>query len=136
MWDSMKAMTNMAPIKMGLCVPNEKEKANELNNFCARFETTDFSHEHKAALESVPMHSDLRITVEQREVQKMFSHTCPRKASGPDGICCRLLHSCSQELAEAWCPIYQRSLDSCTVPSTWKDYYNPCPQKAMLQGKQ
>ena len=127
----MKAMTNMAPAKKGLCVSNEKEKANELNNFYARFETADFLHEQKVALESVPTHSDLGITVDQGDVQRMFAHTCPRKASGPDGICGRLLHSCSQELAEAWCPIYQKSLDSSIVPSTWKDsVIIPVPKKA------
>ncbi|KAK0141076.1 hypothetical protein N1851_021929 [Merluccius polli] len=34
--------------------------------------------------------------------------TCPRKATGPDGISGFLLKSCSDELAEAWCPIYQK----------------------------
>ena len=131
MWESMKAMTNMAPAKKGLCVSNEKEKANELNNFYARFESTDFLQEQKIALESVPTDSDLRIILDQDDVQRTFAHTCPRKASGPDGICGRLLHSCSQELAEAWCPIYQKSLDTHTVPSVWKDsVIIPVPKKA------
>lgn len=39
-------------------------------------------------------------------------------ASGPDGISARLLKSCSEELAEAWGPIYQKSIDT-HVPSLW-----------------
>ncbi len=39
-WDSMKAMTNVVPVKTSpLCALKEAERANELNNFYARFET-------------------------------------------------------------------------------------------------
>ena len=61
----------------------------------------------------------------------LFSDICPRKASGPDGISGRLLKSCSKELAEAWCPIFQKSLVSHVVPSTWKSsIIIPVPKKA------
>ena len=42
-----------------------------------------------------------------------------------------LLISCSEEMAEAWCPIYQKSLDLHTVPSIWKNStIIPVPKKA------
>lgn len=64
-------------------------------------------------------------------VARLFSYFCPRKASGPDGISGRLLKSCSKELADAWCPIFQKSLDTHSVPSTWKSStIIPVPKKA------
>ena len=59
----------------------------------------------------------------------MFRRVCPRKASGPDDISGTLLKACYGEMAEAWCPIFQRSLDSHAV--TWKDsIIIPVPKKA------
>lgn len=64
-------------------------------------------------------------------MERLFSHVCSGKASGPDGISGRLLQSCSKVLAEAWCPIYQKSVDTHTVPSIWKSYVIiPVPKKA------
>ena len=64
-------------------------------------------------------------------MRRIFKHVCPRKASGPDGISGTLLKACYEEMAEAWCPIFQKSLDSHAVPSTWKDsIIIPVPKKA------
>lgn len=121
LWDSMKKMTNMAPVKHGLCVANEEEKANELCDFFSRFETVDFSAEREAALESIPNSERPNISIKQKGVRRMFKQVCPRKAAGPDGISGALLKACSEEMAEVWCPIYQKSLDLNTVPLSWKN---------------
>ncbi len=129
LWDSMKAMTNMAPAKRCINVINEG-KANELNNFFCRFESRDFLHEQKAALDCIPASDSGMIVTDQHTVERLFAGICPRKASGPDNISRRLLKSCSSELAEAWCPIYQKSLDTHCVPSIWKSFIIiPVPQK-------
>ena len=71
------------------------------------------------------------FTINQHAVERLFSDICPRKASGSDGISGRLQKSCSKELAEAWCPIFQKSLDSHVVHSTWKSsIIIPVPKKA------
>ncbi len=131
LWDSMKYMTNMAPAKRSINVIDEGAKANELNDFYCRFEVRDFSQEQKIALDALSVLDSFKVTIDQHMVERLFSRVCPSKASGPDGISGRLLKSCSEELAEAWCPIYQKSLDTHTVPSIWKSsIIIPVPKKA------
>lgn len=117
LWDSMKTMTNMTPAKRCMNVLYEKEKAYELNNFFCQFDSRDFSHEKKTAMDGVP-ESGPGVIIDQHTVARLFSYICPRKGSGPDGISGHLLWSCRKELAEAWCPIFQKSLDTHSVPST------------------
>lgn len=82
-------------------------------------------------MDGVPESGPGVIIIDQHAVARLFSYMCPRKASGPDGISGRLLKSSSKELAEAWCPIFQKSLDTHSVPSTWKSsIIIPVPEKA------
>lgn len=128
LWDSMRTMTT---VKRCINVINEEEKANELNNFFCCFDLRDFSQALGTAMDSVPKSDSGAITIDQHAVERLFSHICPRKASGPDGISGRLLKSCSSELAEAWRPIFQKSKDTHSVPSMWKSsIIVPVPKKA------
>ena len=112
---------------------NESEKANELNRFYARFDGADFSYEQEEALQTLSTDCS-PITIDQREVQRLFARMCPKKAAGPDGISGRLLKSCHEELAEAFCPINQLSMDLHTVPSIWKDtIIIPVPKRACVK---
>lgn len=132
----MKYMTNMAPAKSSNNVIYEGAKANELNDFYCRFEVRDFSQEQETPVQNYASQAQISsvsdsITIDQHMVERLFSRVCSSKASGPDGISGRLLKSCSEELAEAWCPIYQKYLDTHTVPSIWKSsMIIPFPEKA------
>lgn len=107
LWDSVKAMINMAPTKRGINVLNEQEKAQELNDFFSRFQTRDFSLEQQEVQDCLrTLDCGRIITIDHMAVNKLFSCTCPRKGSGPDGISGRLLKECSSEMAEAWSPIF------------------------------
>ena len=57
------------------------------------------------------------------DVTKVFQHVCSRKPTGPDGIPAVLLKTFAEELASAWCPIFQLSIDSHRVPILWKTSY-------------
>lgn len=50
LWDSLKTMTNMTPAKRCINVLNEKEKANELNNFFFANLTQETSHRKRKQL--------------------------------------------------------------------------------------
>ncbi|KAF7668512.1 hypothetical protein LDENG_00007020 [Lucifuga dentata] len=55
------------------------------------------------------------LVIEPQLVQTIF-----KKATGPEGLPAFLLKNCSSELTAAWCPIFQKSLNSHTVPALWK----------------
>lgn len=129
-WDSMKHMANMAPSKRYINVMDKMAKANELNNFYCRFGLKDYLKEQETALDVLPVVDSFNITIDQHRVERLFSRVCPRKASGPNGISGHLLKSCSEELAEAFCPIFQKSFITHTLPSMWKSsIIIPLPKK-------
>ena len=43
MWHGMQMITGYKEKENGIYVENENQVANEMNIFCARFETTDFA---------------------------------------------------------------------------------------------
>ena len=61
-----------------------------------------------------------RLDIDVDVVTKVFQHVCSRKATGPDGISAFLLKTFAEELAPAWCPIFQLLVDSHSVPILWK----------------
>ena len=74
-----------------------------------------------------------RIVIDPIRIQSIFNHVCTKKSTGPDSISALLLKACAEELTPAWCPIFQRSVDSHTVPALWKKSTivpvakKPCP---------
>ena len=52
LWDSIRQITNMDPKKKPLFAQNEEARANELNDFCMRF-NTDNVNECAAVLDHV-----------------------------------------------------------------------------------
>ena len=76
-----------------------------LNEFYCRFDDIDFGEEIRTA------QSELRrrmgregedeedCVVVEDHTRSLFDRLNPRKAMGPDGICCRLLKSCASQLS-------------------------------------
>lgn len=124
LWDSMKTVTNMTPAKRCISVLDQKEKANEPNN------SRDFSQEKKTAMDAAPESGPGVISIDQHAVARLFFHT-----SAPERPLVRVappeLKSCGKELAQAWCPFFQESRDTHSVPSSWKSsVIIPVPRKA------
>lgn len=129
LWDAMKSAANMRPSKVDISTSDDHSKANELNNFFLRFETHDFKNECMLVLSSLNNEANVH-KVDRLKIQTLFQKVCTRKAMGPDGISARLLKTCAEELIPACCPIFQRSLDSHTVPALWKKAaITPVPKK-------
>ena len=105
--------------------------ASELNKFYARFDIDDRSDECQQLLATIPPPLAGEINIPVADVASELKKLKPHKASGPDGITGRVLRACAEELAPAFQPIYQESLDSGHVPTLWKSStIIPVPKKA------
>ena len=108
---------------------NEQAFADEMNDFYRRFDTQDSSSRCYSVLSDVFVSNADRLEIDVDVVTKVFQHVCSRKATGPDGIPPFLLKTFAEELALAWCPIFQLSVDSHRVPILWKtSYITPVPK--------
>ena len=59
------------------------------------------------------------ITVSVSGVTKLLSDLNPHKATGPDGIPARILKVAAEEIAPALSIIFQKSLETGEIPSSW-----------------
>ena len=95
------------------------DKANILNDqFCSVFTQEDTSNLPPIDTNQIPPMPNITVTVPG--VQKLLEELQPRKAAGPDGIPCRLLQLCAEEIAPALTKLFQLSLDTGNIPSIWK----------------
>ncbi len=96
--------------------------ADELNIFYGRFECNGSS----AALPSSMSGSSRQrsenhvITVTEDEVRRALKRVSVRKAAGPDGITGRVLRSCAEQLAGLFTSIFNESLATSVVPTSFK----------------
>ena len=98
---------------------NDIEKANTLNKqFCSVFVTETSTDIPPPVKPMYPVMPDIIVTKEG--VEKLLLSLNPQKAAGPDGIPSRLLQLIAKEIAPALTTLFQTSLDTSEVPSTWK----------------
>ncbi len=93
--------------------------ADELNTFYGRFECNGGS----AALlsqEAADRSDNHVITVLEDEVRRALKGVNIRKAAGPDGITGRVLRSCADQLAGLFTSIFNESLATSVVPTSFK----------------
>ena len=60
------------------------------------------------------------ITVSENGVKKLLQNLNPRKASGPDGLPCRLLQTVAKELAPSLTHLFASSIETGQIPTIWK----------------
>lgn len=128
----MKAITNMNPSKKHLITLDDSKMTNDMNNFYLRFDTQDFSVDGYRELDSLHTIDNApdRLWIDPLRVKRLFQCVPLRKAAGPDRITPFLLKTFAEELAIAWCPVFQQSLDTHTVPALWKrSVIIPLPKK-------
>lgn len=66
---------------------------------------------------TIPTMPDIEVSLEG--VVKLLKELNPNKASGPDGIPAHILKLAAEEVAPALCSIFQKSLDTGVLPSSW-----------------
>ena len=84
-WDGLNTMMGRKVQKKGIVCDDPTTFSNDLNNFYGRFDVQDFSNEVENVCQpliSVP--ND--ISVDDKDVKKVFAHVNPRKAAGPNGV--------------------------------------------------
>lgn len=134
LWNSIKGMTNMIPLRKPLHDNNEMDRANELNNFYLRFETNTFNECNKILGEINCNMGTSRILIHSEDVTRVLKTQCSSKATGPDDMSCFLLKTFAEELTPAWQRLFQLSIDTYTIPELWKKSTiipipkNSCPQ--------
>lgn len=70
-------------------------------------------------------------------VAKVFKELHTNKASGPNGISILLLRTFAVEWIPTLSPLFQLSVDMCTIPTVWKKAVNiPVPNKILRTGNQ
>ncbi len=96
--------------------------AEELNTFYGRFECNGGATLPISASGSSRQSSDDDhvITVSEDEVRRELKRVNVRKAAGPDGITGRVLRSCADQLAGLFTFIFNESLATSVVPTSFK----------------
>ncbi len=66
------------------------------------------------------------ITLSEDDVRRELKRVNVRKAAGPDGITGRVLRSCADQLAGLFTSIFNESLATSVVPTSFKKLFIPC----------
>ena len=98
------------------------DRANELNQFYARFDSKDFSSDHREIRSSLlSLDSNMHgLQTDEDEVKRLMKNCNPKKAPGPDGVSPRILKLCADQLAYIFSVIFNQSFIQMYVPSSWK----------------
>ena len=106
----------------GVTAITEKEKATLFNSYFSSVfhppSTRSNSSYYPDPLESGAQMTEITLDVD--EVSQCLSCLDTSKATGPDGIPSRLLHTCSLEIAPSTCELFNHSLHTSRIPSEWK----------------
>ncbi len=95
--------------------------AEELNTFYGRFECNGGATLPISAPGSSRQSSDdYAITFSEDDVRRELKRVNVRKAAGPDGITGRVLRSCADQLAGLFTSIFNESLATSVVPTSFK----------------
>uniref|UniRef100_A0A3P9KDL8 Reverse transcriptase domain-containing protein n=1 Tax=Oryzias latipes TaxID=8090 RepID=A0A3P9KDL8_ORYLA len=121
LWDTMKKVTNMNSVKTQPTTMNSADKANELNKFFLRFDSHNAGHMADIDILNPGECSPCTELLNCDLVINTFRKVPNKKSAGPDGLTSFLYRNCSEELSEAWAPVFQKSIQSCEVPALWKN---------------
>ena len=115
-----KDSSGVAPIRdQGKLHSGPADKANILNRqYQSEFTDEDKSETPKPDGDPSPTVPDIHVTT--KGVLKLLQKLNVNKASGPDMIPVRLLKELSNEIAPFLCIIYQKCLETGSIPDVWR----------------
>ncbi len=121
MWQGLRTICTVGN-KSSAEVRADPLLADELNTFYGCFESNrGCATLPISASESGSQCSDNHvITVSEDEVRRALKLVNVRKAAGPDGITGRVLRSCSDQLAGLFTSIFNESLATSVIPTSFK----------------
>ncbi len=118
MWQGLKTICSSGH-KSSAEVRADPLLAEELNTSYGRFECTS-TPSISTSGSSRQSSDDHVITVSEDEVRRELKRVNVRKAAGPDGITGRVLRSCADQLAGLFTSIFNESLATSVVPTSFK----------------
>ena len=98
----------------------DQGKATLFNTFFGSVFTLPDANEELPEVDKVINPYLENIVIEEREVETALKAIDPTKATGPDNISSRLLKECAESLAYPLTRIFNASLKTGKVPSSWK----------------
>ncbi|KAJ8042793.1 RNA-directed DNA polymerase from mobile element jockey [Holothuria leucospilota] len=101
----------------GIKLSFNTQKANILNEQFKKVFTRENDILPPVDSNTIPTMPDIEVSLEG--VVKLLKELNPNKASGPDGIPAHILKLAAEEVAPALCSIFQKSLDTGVLPSSW-----------------
>jgi len=122
--EQTKSNTGISALKTGdgEYAVSDQDKAETLNNFFSSVftdeDTSNIPDLSDCSLSDGISVSDIIITPEA--VKNKLKDLDVTKAQGPDGIPSRVLKELSTELCKPFCLIFNKSLETQTVPSDWR----------------
>lgn len=121
MWQGLRTICAFGN-KSSAAVRAEPSLADELNSFYGRFECNrgNASLPISASGSGSQSSNNHVITVSEDEVRRALKRVNVRKAAGPDGIPGRVLRSCADQLAGLFTSIFNESLATSVVPTSFK----------------
>ena len=133
-WRGLKQVTGYECNKNRVNALNERDYANELNDFYARFDQHDFSQAHKQIRDNCCKDTyNNTSNFNTHDVCKQFNLVNQNKASGPDDISCKLLKVCSEQLAYIFTYVFNQSFNTHYIPKEWKtSKILPVPKKSKI----
>lgn len=86
LWETMKLVTNMISAKKHFISSDNLQRANELNNFCLRFEAHDGLKECQSILQALPDTKDTPwVEIDPQDVQHILGVCAPTRPLGHMG---------------------------------------------------
>lgn len=121
MWQGLRTICDFGN-KSSAEVRADVSLADELNTFYGRFESNLSSENLPFSVSGSSSQSSdhLATTVSEDEVRRALKRVNVRKAAGPDGISGRILRSCADQLAGLFTSIFNESLATSVVPTSFK----------------
>ena len=125
-WGFIKGMrtdaTGVAPLKnsTGLTHWDSSRKANILNEQFSSVFNKDESTDTIPDKGPSPYLDMPHITVGREGVRKLLSNLQIHKATGPDGVACRLLKELAFEIAPMFQVLFRASLNQASISAEWK----------------
>ena len=125
-WKGLKLMTGFGDQKKQCSIIGNdvSEFVQNLNEFYCRFDKNDqalldsFLH-CQQEIQGNRVNSD-RILIDAGRVKKVMESIKINKSVGPDGLSGKLLKTCSEQLFQVFCRLFQWSMDTSHIPDIWK----------------
>lgn len=113
---------------------SENDKANLLNSFFLSQSNLNDRNAHLPAILPTNVKAELNsIVLTSDEVESVLKILPVGKATGPNGVSNRILRELSHELSIPYCSLFNQSLDTGQVPSSYKEAnVSPVPKKCDL----